>query len=241
MLNKIMLNFFSLEIDLRKEQTIVEDLKCSIVIKDQELKTKLENLQSDYDQKIDSEKESIAIQFSKMFEVHQAQERDMQKKIDASTDENRKLIVNIGLMNSEKEDILSKLEKLQAELQAEKNSSEKDLKDLNDRLANDAETFKKDLFEKNEAIQRMKSEIESLSSKATAQTQEAEKLKGELSEHVGKAQQYQMEIERLSQIKGKETELKEKQSQIETLTEKLQLTLKNAKRLEKEVNINCIL
>ena len=241
MLNKIMLNFFSLEIALRKEQTIVEDLKCSIVIKDQELKTKLENLQSEYDQKIDSEKENIAIQFSKMFEVHQAQEIDMQKKIDASTDENRKLIVNIGQMNSEKEDILSKLEKLQAELQAEKNSSEKDLKDLNDRLANDAETFKKDLFEKNEAIQRMKSEIESLSCKVTDQTQEAEKLKGELSEHVGKAQQYQMEIERLSQNKGKETELKEKQSQIETLTEKLQLTLKNAKRLEKEVNIKCML
>ena len=241
MLNKIMLNFFSLEIALRKEQTIVEDLKCSIVIKDQELKTKLENLQSEYDQKIDSEKENIAIQFSKMFEVHQAQEIDMQKKIDASTDENRKLIVNIGQMNSEKEDILSKLEKLQAELQAEKNSSEKDLKDLNDRLANDAETFKKDLFEKNEAIQRMKSEIESLSCKVTDQTQEAEKLKGELSEHVGKAQQYQMEIERLSRIKGKETELKEKQSQIETLTEKLQLTLKNAKILEKEVIINCIL
>ena len=42
-----MLNFFSLEIALRKEQTIVEDLKCSIVIKDQELKTKLENLQSE--------------------------------------------------------------------------------------------------------------------------------------------------------------------------------------------------
>ena len=96
MLNKLMLHFFSLEIALRKEQTIVEDLKCSIVSKDQELKTKLENLQSENDQKIDLEKESIAIQFSKMFEVHQAQERDMQKKIDDSIEENRKLIVNIG-------------------------------------------------------------------------------------------------------------------------------------------------
>lgn len=241
MLNKLMLHFFSLEIALRKEQTIVEDLKCSIVSKDQELKTKLENLQSENDQKIDLEKESIAIQFSKMFEVHQAQERDMQKKIDDSIEENRKLIVNIGQINAEKEDIISKLEKLQAELQAEKDSSEKDLKDLNDRLSNDAETFKKDLIEKNEAILRMKSEIKSLTCISTEQTQEAEKLKSELSEHVGKAQQYQKEIERLSRFEGKETELKEKQSQIETLKEKLQLTLKNAKRLEKEVHTTCML
>ena len=90
MYNIVMLYLFSLEIVLRKEQAIVEDLKCTIVSKDQELKTKLENVQSENEQRINLEKENIAIQFAKMSEVHQAKERDLQNKID----ENIKLIEN---------------------------------------------------------------------------------------------------------------------------------------------------
>ena len=97
--------------------------------------------------------------------------------------------------------------------------------------------LKKDLFAKDDTIQRMKTEIESLSCKSSKQTLEAEKLKSDLVECAEKAQQYQLEIERLSQFEGKETELKEKQSQVEALKEKLQLTFNNAKRLEKEVKI----
>lgn len=235
MYNIVMLYLFSLEIALRKEQAIVEDLKCTIVSKDQELKTKLENLQSENEQRINLEKENIAIQFAKMSEVHQAQERDLQNKID----ENIKLNEIVGQINAEKKDIKSELENVQAGLQAQKHSNEKKLKDLSNKFSNEADCFKKDLDEKNDSILRMKNEIETLTCKFTEQAQEAEKLKCKLSGHVEKARQSQMEIERLSQFEGKETEIKEKQYQIESLKEKLQLTFNNAKRLEKEVKSVC--
>ena len=237
MINKIIVYLFSLEIALRREQAIVEELKCSIVSKDEELKTKIENLQSENELKINSEKENIAVQFAKLSEAHQAQERYLQNQIDASLAENRKLSENFGLINEEKEDFKSELEKVKTELLTEKDSGERDLNELSSRLSLEMDGLKKDLFAKDDTIQRMKTEIESLSCKSSKQTLEAEKLKSDLVECAEKAQQYQLEIERLSQFEGKETELKEKQSQVEALKEKLQLTFNNAKRLEKEVKI----
>ena len=135
----------------------------------------------------------------------------------------------------EKEDFKFELERVKAELQTEKDKSERVLSELSSRLSHEMDALKKDLFEKDEAIQRMKTEIETLSCNSSRQTLEAEKLKSDLGECAEKAQQYQLEIERLSQFEGKETELREKQSQVEALKEKLQLTFNNAKRLEKEV------
>jgi len=224
----------SLEIALRKEQTIVDELKRSIVSKDEELRTKIENIQSENEQKIISEKENIAVQFAKLSEAHQAHERDLQYQIDASLAENRKLSENVGSINVEKEDFKFELERVKAELQTEKDKSERVLSELSSRLSHEMDALKKDLFEKDEAIQRMKTEIETLSCNSSRQTLEAEKLKSDLGECAEKAQQYQLEIERLSQFEGKETELREKQSQVEALKEKLQLTFNNAKRLEKE-------
>ena len=235
MYNIVNLYLFSLEIALRNEQAIVEDLKCTIVSKDQELKTKLEKVQSENEQRFNLEKENIAIQFAKMSEVHQAQEKNLQNKID----ENIKLIENVGQIKAEKEDIKSELEKVQEGLQSEKHSNEKTLKDLSIKFSNEADCFKKDLDEKNDIILSLKKEVETLTCKFTEQTQEAEKLKCELSEHIEKGRQSQMEIERLTQFEGKETEMKEKQCQIEALKEKLQLTFNNAKRLEKEVKSVC--
>ena len=230
-----MFYLYSLEIALRREQTIVDELKRSIVSKDEELRTYIENLQSENEQKINSEKENIAVQFAKLSEAHQAQERDLQNQIDASLAENRKLSESVGLINVEKKDFKSELERVKAELQTEKDKSERDLNELSSRLSHEMDALKKDLFEKDETIQRMKTEIETLSCKSSKQTLEAEKLKSDLGECAEKAQQYQLEIERLSQFEGKETELREKQSQVEALKEKLQLTFNNAKILEKEV------
>ena len=230
-----MLLLFSLEIALRREQAIVNELKCSIVSKEEELQTKLETLKSENEQKINLEKENIAIQFAKLSEAHQAQERDLQNKIDASTAENERLSKNVEQLKSEKEEMKSELENSKAVIETEKISSEKNLTELSSRLSHEMDEFKKDLIEKKDTIHRMETEFESLSSKCSNQAEEAEKLKKELAESVENARQCQLEIERLSQFEGLETDLQEKQSQIEALKEKLQLTFNNAKRLEKEV------